>query len=975
MDSSSSIHGRASPDGGKDIEENRETRRQTTTGIARRGHRVHQVRSESEGQITGAMSNPPPVPQPYKSGRDRDVRRHSPSSVPQFWNRGRGRDQGRGWGSGRGRGESTYSSAPVKQDSPEPWTPVQQTRGPSFYDRVNQACKELQQLTHNEDDMFAACETVIKRYKSLWQKCQIPSAELNYLQDNLQKVFIKLLIPLLNNLEAEINQCRGRYYIFQIIGTLGSCSILHTRTEARTQLHRYTSKVLHQLVQSELSNLHFRTQFTDRRGIQEAINNLEKLLAPRNICDRSRYFNSVQLVDYRKQLALVSEFLKQPPARKKNRDPFVAAVIAGDLIEASHCIARGESNPCKQRLLEDLLHHDIQALIEIEKDIEFDANIHMLDSLCTFAEKYQHVFHCLPLVKKALKSLCTSIAKRVKAEIHGSNQKLSWPEELYGRLIQLGKSGVIDFSPDIKKHGEAPEQAEELNHLEIENDFSRVFDLLKPQGRKRTVDDLKKATPVALSLIEKEVQIKALPNGEYFKKSLQTIKTIYYVEYFEKVSKYLTSVFNKYGRKNYNAVICEMAQYRETYLQAKAFVGLLKDEQARHIWRLEACKVWGQLITGLKTAKQLELDCLEQLLELRSIAPRIPCYTTRQRFQYGVINLLELAVATTLSPELQNRLCELVEWIDQENLLLREHPSYSFSADYVKVTRRLKQQGKLCRVELQEVEELVQEATVQEETLQKETAQEKKPQGKVISAAADPLLESAKQEPGQPHKTGTLSESVVEVQELLPLPDSQHLMAATQISKSEPIQRLLQEPGSPIPLLSTMPTGAVYQQEPVTVVQPVTLIPVVPVVPVVYVDINLLFPILRGVGSSTIPVTELGKGFILLRQAREICTTVPHMPWCTPEDAKEKILEGIKLIIFMLQKFCMNQQASSNLEKLMLLPIINADKCITEGLDPLLSQHISRGELVMHWQLKCIQGELESLRQMLACPVCPVVYI
>ncbi|WP_281647318.1 hypothetical protein [Parendozoicomonas sp. Alg238-R29] len=285
-----------------------------------------------------------------------------------------------------------------------------------FKERVDLACDTLKKLKHNPDDIFATCQAVVKKYKELVSLCDGKILEITYLKEKFESVFTPFLESLLDEIDSQIDECRGRTYYFDLMGVVASSSILDRHDSKYKIMHESISGVIHRLVQCELAYLEFRNQCSDHRGIKETVNSLDKILDEDKSCFKSRFFTLREIEYYRSRLHAIIQTLKNAPP-EGIKDSFVAAISEGNLLKASSILKNevrqmSATFKYKKRTLDDLILHDIVDISKKKQNLEFSNNVNMLKSLCTFSETYQDVLCFMPLVRKALKVLCRSTVKK-----------------------------------------------------------------------------------------------------------------------------------------------------------------------------------------------------------------------------------------------------------------------------------------------------------------------------------------------------------------------------------------------------------------------------------------------------------------------------------------------------------------------------------------------------------------------------------
>ncbi|WP_281648171.1 hypothetical protein [Parendozoicomonas sp. Alg238-R29] len=470
-----------------------------------------------------------------------------------------------------------------------------------------------------------------------------------------------------------------------------------------------------------------------------------------------------------------------------------------------------------------------------------------------------------------------------------------------------------------------------LDFFDIDNELNDVFAHLTPKGRRRTDSDLSSAAGRVVSLINKIPEIEKMHQGGVPCKRINTARGIYLKECFMGLQAAWMSAQKRF-KGNYEPIASALAKYRRRCLVARSFIFILRDDEFHRKWKLSVCKVWGSAIIEMENATQLKQACLDEVLELRTIAPEIPCHKTRRNLVFATQQSLNLALRTSpLAPVLQDQLGQLVKWINEEELCKEMNRASSIYRECTSLMEQLSKKNKHKKLEWPD-------NTSEEKRIA--MAGEHKPQVESVTGAVAPSF--------------TVEGDSIECDDIaIGVVNDESEYQVTDLVASSEYQDLNSWSGD-----VTAPASDVAQP---------TFVPVLAYV-LTLTDLNYCFPVISGTDIEAAATNELTRGFALLKQAREICMITPHKSWVIPGDAKEKIVKGLKLITSELKKHCKGEDVESSVEGLMQLPIVNAgDDCIRNSLYPLLNQHLRRGELLQHWQLSCIQDELEFLRLTLGC--------
>ena len=508
--------------------------------------------------------------------------------------------------------------------------------------------------------------------------------------------------------EDAIKNHRGVEVIRPLAGVLSHAGIIRNFNEDPHPVHAKLSDLVIKLINSELEYLKFREGFSGKWGLDLRIKRLYQLLDHGSSCCHHQILNK-GAADKFKELVKLYETNDRRTLKYEPQDEFAEAVEKGNIMKASQWVSLHPKSALPRAMVGDILREKLDITAAKMKQLQNTQDkIILLETLFHFIQHYDHAINLYPSIEQSLTVMCSTLSQQIMGELSAGGGIKKKTRDCIQQLKSCGfiSDQVVD-AIDVsggKHHLEKTPSG--LTYADVNKKLDNIFNcyIHVSDGRR----DIDKAAELSLELFEEENEILSLPHGQNFIKRFNDLKTIIYTEYFHPVNKSFNKSFNESSyqsqRSNegkYKFICKRMAGFSDTCVKNQRFIFVLREEQSEK-WKLTACKAWGYKLNA-QYYKRVDINDLEHILQLRKIAPELPCRQTRNRFIQTVTQWLTLAQAVRNMPkDTENKLSELIDWCDQfvasdegtthEKQLLEQFLVAKAALEsYGKITRRTKQ--------------------------------------------------------------------------------------------------------------------------------------------------------------------------------------------------------------------------------------------------------------------------------------------
>ncbi|MFK0573080.1 hypothetical protein [Endozoicomonas sp.] len=446
------------------------------------------------------------------------------------------------------------------------------------------------------------------------------------------------------------------------------------RSDDSNEIRHEIQLTLTGIIESELEYLQFTLSFPQRGDNRWAINRIKWTLGEGGPAWKFEFIDNMKRKKYLQRVESLEKSLSQTDSVNYNFGHKVDFLIAsGDLNPASDILADHQGrDPFQERLLCQILKSEFDKVLpEHHPEKSVEQELALLRALYIFRKTYHPFISNNHLLLKDTQSLLSAVTVRIltiheekinnhkkKPEIEKIINELVHNKTVSDQCISLWRNfrnDIVDIEDSLA--GMTSHDAFEL--------FKKT--LKKLEARSASNDDFQSAAREIKRWAINDKALQAMDKGDDLIKILRTLKQKLYIHYFHKIFQD-GKPQAKYTPSDYNRMSERMNQHRENCIRNQELLYLLKDDQQRNNWRLNACKAWGKTIRSIRNKiHHSQVICereIDQLLQLNSISPNVEFGLTRVDLKKLTIDIFKSAVqAPHLVQVSHEKLQALSNWV------------------------------------------------------------------------------------------------------------------------------------------------------------------------------------------------------------------------------------------------------------------------------------------------------------------------
>ena len=557
---------------------------------------------------------------------------------------------------------------------------VKQEPTKAFQQQVLEVTEKLQRKRENEIDDFLYCMAVIEEINAIQKNKHAlndsihGSANQQLMISTMADVYTKALCPVLEMLEDRIKNRCGWIYKNDLNAMAENFQLL---IPDNTFCQKMLANIYQKYIDQELGNIEYLVEFLPEEMLLVTMIYNDVLW----LTDETKSpVYCIPLLDEhtigefkKRQGKLLQDIKAHKNNGKAKRDQEELDELRKKLpLPVTDMFNKRKHHEQLFSLLSDTIHNEMGSkhnIIEFgkEKKKDHQASMKFLEKVCPLCDQYdEYVVEKHTKLQRSMINTISAATRRVLLEIQNSDDTDPFRSKSLSIIDYLANRGWLhkwckSHYYDCLKPQDGMNKR--ITHAQIDNWFNLIHNLLKT----KTYENDMLAIKGLKELLSYEQDILTMDADDKLRERIKNTKHECSLALFKPIlSAYKTLRETKSARE----ADSEMRQYKNNFIALNEYTFVL-DEDALTCWKRRAFSAWHDDIDRLRNATSFNEKDINDLLQLKDIAPDAPNEVVFKALQAALTNIFQLALKNdTGSVSIEEKVAKLSEWVD----LLSKNP-------------------------------------------------------------------------------------------------------------------------------------------------------------------------------------------------------------------------------------------------------------------------------------------------------------
>ena len=542
----------------------------------------------------------------------------------------------------------------------------------SFQQQVLEVIEKLQRKRESEPDDFLYCMAVIEEIYTL-QKNKVAlndlihgSANHQFMMSTMADVYMKALDPVLKILEDRIEARCGWIYKRDLNAMV---EIFQLLIPDNTTCKKMLANIYQQYIDQELDNIEYLVELLPEempfvtRIRNDVIWLTDETKSPVYYIP---LLDEHTLEEFKKrQGKLLQDIKAHTQNGKSSRDQEELDELRKKLpISVTDMWDKRKYHERLLSLFSKMIHdvmgykHNVIGFEEKKKDHKL--SMEFLEKVSLLCDQYdEYVVEKHTKLQRYMISTISAATRRVLLEIQGADDTSQLKNKsllIIGNLCDKGwlHAGAKSHYHDCLKPQDGMNKR--ITHAQIDRWFNRIHDLLKTKTDENNISAIEELRKLLLY----EQDMLAMDMDDIIRERIKKTKHECNLPLFK-------PVFNAYQKLRETKLAKEadsgMRQYKDRFIALNKYTFVL-NEHSLTCWKRRAFSAWHDDIDRLRNATSFSEKDIDDLLQLKDIAPDAPNEIVFEDLQAALTNIFQLALKDDTDSVSIEKIVKLSEWVD-----------------------------------------------------------------------------------------------------------------------------------------------------------------------------------------------------------------------------------------------------------------------------------------------------------------------